>query len=178
MTTTYADHAIVQTSGNDFLQYRNASGAILYSINASGAVSTANGLAVSGFGQPGIVYTESASLGFAVFNTAAAVNMVAAAGPAGTYRFTLYAVTTTLFVTNTEETITLGFTDDDEAETVVWTTAALTAGTKLPPVSSTVSNSVTFRSTGTAAITWTPNVTGSAATAGAMAVSIVLERLI
>lgn len=126
---------------------------------------------------PTIVAGVSASLGFAVFNAAAAVALVPTGGPAGTYRFTLYGVTTTTFVTNTEETITLGFTDDDEAETVVWTTAALTAGTKLPPVSSTVSNSVTFRSTGSAAITYTPNVTGSAATAGAMAVSIVLERL-
>jgi hypothetical protein len=127
---------------------------------------------------PNVVYSYSASVGFAVFNGGAAVNMLAATAPAGTYRFTLYGITKTTFVTNTEETITLGWTDDDAAETVVWTTAALTAGTQLPPVSSTVSNSVTFRSNGTAAVTWTPAVTGSNATAGAMAISIVLERLI
>ena len=88
----------------------------------------------------GIVASVSSSLGFAVFNAAAAVNLVAATGPAGTYRVTLYGVTTTTFVTNTEETITFGWTDDNGANTVVYTTTAKTAGTLLPPVSATVSN--------------------------------------
>lgn len=127
-------------------------------------------------GAPQTVFVQNGSLGFAVFNSAAAVTMVPAGGPAGTYRFTLYGITTTTFVTNTNEIITLGFTDDNASATVAWTSAALTAGTKLPPVSSTVSNSVTFRSTGTAAITYTPSASGTS-TAGAMAVSVILERL-
>jgi len=177
---TFAQHATVQNDGqnNPFLNYTSSGGLSVYQINSSGQPSIQSSQALVGVGNPLIVYQYSASTGFAVFNTAAAVNMIAATAPAGTYRFTLYGITTTTFVTNTQETITLGWTDDQGARTVVWTTAALTAGTQLPPVSSTISNSVTFRSNGTAVVSWTPNVTGSAATAGVMAVSILLERLV
>jgi hypothetical protein len=176
----FAQHATVQQDGqgNPFLLYTGTGGNTLYEINSTGNVTTAGGITAAGIGQPVIVYSYSASTGFAVFNAAAAVNMQAATAPAGTYRFTLYGVTTTTFVTNTEETIVLGYTDDSAANTVTYTTAAKTAGTLLPPLSSTVSNSLTFRSNGTAAITWTPAVTGSNATAGVMAISILLERLV
>lgn len=128
-------------------------------------------------GAPQIVFQQNGSLGFAIFNSAAAVTMVPAGAPAGIYRITLFGVVTTTFTTGTAFVFTFGYTDDDQAETVVYTGAALTAGTKIPPVSSTVSNSITIRSTGVAAITYTPSGTGSAFAAGVMAVGIVVERL-
>jgi|SRR5580658_9865740 hypothetical protein len=119
---------------------------------------------------PQIVYSDNAALGFAVFNAAAAVTAVPAGAPAGVYQISLYLVTTTTFVTNTEETITFGWTDAQGNRTVVYTTSALTAGTTLV-------GSQLIESTGVNAITWTPNVTGSAATAGAANVSIVVQRV-
>lgn len=176
----FSQHADVQQDGqgNPFLTYRGQGGNVLFQIGSGGNPAVQGGVSMAGIGDTFIVYSLSASLGFAVFNTAAAVNMLPATAPAGTYRITLYGITTTTFVTNTQETITFGWTDDQGARTVVYTTAALTAGTQLPPLSSTISNSLTFRSNGTAAVTYTPAVTGSAATAGAMAVSILVERLI
>lgn len=160
-----------QDAGNPFIQFTNDSGGVLYAINSSGSVSTVGGVTTAGVGQAAVVAAVSASLGFAVFNTAAAVNLAAAAAPAGTYRVSIYMVTTTAFVTNTEETITIGWTDDDQAQTVTYTTTAKTAGNVLV-------GSQLIRSTGVAAITYTPNVTGSPATAGVASLSVVLERLI
>lgn len=109
--------------------------------------------------------------GFAIWNSAAAVNLAPATAPAGTYRISLYLVITTTFVTNTAVVATFGWTDDQGARTLVVTGAALTAGT-------TMIGSQLIRSAGTAAITYTPSVTGSAATAGNASVSAVAERLI
>lgn len=121
---------------------------------------------------PGIVASVNlATQAYGVFNTAAAVNLLAAAAPAGTYRVSIYLIITTSFSTNTEVTLTIGWTDDDTAQTVTYTTGAKTAGTTLV-------GSQLLRSTGAAAVTYTPNVTGSAATAGAASFSVVLERLI
>lgn len=174
MTTTYAQHATVQNDGqnNDFLHYTASTGAVLYAINSAGNTSVSGGLTLAGQGQPGIVYAVSLTAqGFAVFNTAAAVTMAAATAPAGTYRFSMYLDITTTFVTNTAVTMALGWTDDDQAQTSTTTGGALTAGTILQAT-------YTFRSNGTAVITYTPAKTGSAATAGAAAFSVVLERLI
>lgn len=122
--------------------------------------------------SPGIVSSINlATQGFAVWNTAAAVNLAAATAPVGTYRLTMYLTITTTFVTNTAVVATFGWTDDQGARTLVITGGALTAGT-------TMVASQLIRSAGTAAITYTPSVTGSAATAGAASVSAVLERLI
>ena len=109
---------------------------------------------------------------FGVFNTGAAITLVpAATANAGSYRVTQYVVITTTFVTNTAVTGTFGWTDDNGAQTATTTGGALTAGTTLV-------SSQLVRSTGAAAITWTPAKTGSAATAGAAAWSIVVERVI
>lgn len=122
--------------------------------------------------SPGIVNTVNLSAAaFGIWNTAAAVNLAAASAPAGTYRITLYLVITTTFVTNTAVVATFGWTDDQGARTLVVTGGALTAGT-------TMIGSQLIRSNGTAAITYTPSVTGSAATAGNASVSAILERLI
>lgn len=41
MTTTFADHAIVQNfSGNDFLQYTSSTGSVLFHVDKNGAVFT------------------------------------------------------------------------------------------------------------------------------------------
>jgi hypothetical protein len=183
--TTYASHAVVQQdAGNDFLHYVTASGAPLFTVNNSGNLSTVGGVAGTGLGAPVIAYGYNAAVGFGVFNTAAAVTMVAAAtANAGIYRLSYQLIITTSFVTNTELTLAFGWTDADQATTLTLTTAAKTAGAYLPATSggtitaSTLQTSI-FSSTGAAAITWTPNVTGSAATAGVAQVSIVLERLV
>jgi|SRR5579863_2742995 len=171
--TTLAQHAQVANDGqnNDFLHYTASSGQILYAINSSGNTSISGGVALVGLGQPSIVYTLSASLGFAVWNAAAAVNMLPTTVPTGTYRISLYLVTTTAFVTNTEEVITFGWTDDDQAQTLAFTTSAKSAGTTLV-------GSQLIRVVTSTAVTYTPSVTGSNATAGVNAVSIVVERLI
>jgi hypothetical protein len=184
--TTLAQHAQVTNDGqnNDFLHYIASSGQILYAINSAGNTSISAGLALQGQGQPAIVYAYNAAVGFAVFNTGATVTMVAAAtANAGLYRLSYQMIVTTSFVTNTEMTLAFGWTDADQASTLTLTTAAKTAGNYLPASSggtitaSTLQTSI-FSSTGAAAITWAPAVTGSAATAGVTQVSIVLERLI
>jgi hypothetical protein len=170
--TTYADHAQVQTSGNDFLHYVNSAGQVLFAINSSGAESVQSGVATVGLGGSLIVYQlNNASLGFAAFNTAAAVNMLPTTVPTGTYRISMYMVPTTTFATSTEEVITFGWTDDKQAQTLAVTSSAESAGTI------TVASQLIRVVTGTA-VTYTPSVTGSSATAGVMAISILVERVI
>lgn len=122
--------------------------------------------------SPNVVASvASTGVGFAAFNTAAAVNLVGATAPAGLYRATVYLLETTTFVTNTTTNVTIGWTDASQAQTnIVTTTSTLTAGTF-------VSGTVTFQSAGTAAITYTPGKTGSAATGGVASIYVVLERL-
>lgn len=170
---TFAVHGTYQQDGqgNAFLTYLSQTGSVVFQIGENGQLAVVDGLTSAGVGSPVVVAAVSASLGFAVFNTAAAVNLLPATAPAGTYRVSLYMVTTTTFVTNTEEVITFGWTDDDQAQTLAFTTGALTAGTTLV-------GSQLIRSAGTAAITYTPSKTGTAATAGVNALSIVVERLI
>jgi hypothetical protein len=132
--------------------------------------------------QAQIVAAVNTNSGFAVFNAATPVTLVPAGAPAGIYRLTAQLVITTSFVTNTEVVMAFGWTDADQATTLTLTTAAKTAGTYLPAtaggtITALVPNSQTFYSTGAAAITYTPSVTGTAATAGAAQVSIVVERL-
>ena len=119
-----------------------------------------------------IVYIfDNAALGFAVFNSAAAVTILPATALTGTYRISFYMVPTTTFATSTEEVITFGWTDDKQAQTAVFTSSAESAGTI------TQGDQMIRTVTGTA-VTWTPSVTGSAATAGVMAISIVAEKMI
>jgi hypothetical protein len=169
----YAQHATVTQDGqgNPFLVYTGQSGNVLYEVNSLGNVSVVGGITSAGIGQPQIVYSLNASLGFAVFNTATAVNMLPTTAPTGTYQIQLYLVTTTAFVTNTEEVITFGWSDASGAQTRAFTTTAKAIGTTL--VGSQLIQSVT----GTA-VTYTPSVTGSNATAGVNSVSIVVTRVI
>jgi len=119
-----------------------------------------------------VAATSQLTQGFAVFNAATAVTLLPATTPAGVYEVNIYMVLTTTFVTNTTANITLGYTDDVQAQSpIVVTTSTLTAGTA-------VFGAYTFRSNGTAAITYTPKVTGSAATAGAATFSIAVQRLL
>jgi len=172
MPTTNAAHAKVQyDAGNDFLQYTDDGGNVLFGINSKGSISISGGVAGVGLGSPLLVASVSASLGYAVFNTAAAVNLLPTTAPTGTYRISLYMVTTTAFTGATEEVITFGWTDDDQAQTVAYTSGAEAAGTI------TIGSQLVRFVTG-AALTYTPSKTGSTATAGAAAVSITVERLI
>jgi len=122
----------------------------------------------------GIGITEAtinlATQGFAVFNSATPVTLLSTA-PAGTYRISVYMVVTTLFVTNTSEIITIGWTDDHGAETLAVTASSVSAGTIAV-------GSQLLRVAGGSNITYTPSVAGGVASAGAASFSIVLERLI
>jgi hypothetical protein len=99
------------------------------------------------------------------------VTLVPAGAAAGTYRVNIFAVVTTTFVTATTVGHTIGWTDDQGAHTQANALSALTAGTF-----QTVSTIV--RSTGAAAITVTEIATVASATAGAMALSAFVERLV
>lgn len=103
--------------------------------------------------------------------TGTAVTLLPSGHPAGTYRVSLFAVITTTFVTAANVGHTLGWTDDQGAHTQANTLGALTAGT----LQTVVTN---VRSTGAAAITVTELAGTSNASAGAMALSVVVERLI
>lgn len=121
---------------------------------------------------PAVSQTNLAAQGFAVFNSATPVTLVAAAaGNAGTYRISVIEIVTTTFVTNTTTNITIGWTDDSAAQTLVVSPAALTAGSEAQATQ-------VIRSTGAAAITYTPKVTGTAATAGVASFSVIVERLV
>lgn len=108
---------------------------------------------------------------FGVFNTGAAINLLPSTAPAGTYRVSFYIVITTTFVTNTAVTGAFGWTDDNGAQTLTVTGGALTAGTTLLA-------SQLIRSSGSAAVTFTPAKTGSSASAGAAAWSVIVERVV
>lgn len=123
---------------------------------------------------PGIVGTtqNNSAVPFGNYTTGGtAVTILPSGSPAGTYRITVYAVITTTFTGATVVQHVLGYTDDQGARTVTFALGALTAGTLLTSTN-------TFRSTGAAAITITEQATVSNATAGAMALSVTLERLI
>jgi hypothetical protein len=120
-----------------------------------------------------VASVSNTGLGFAAFNSAAAVTLVpAGAVNAGTYAVNLYAVLTTAFATNTTWNFSLGFTDDQQAQTpIAFTSSTLTQGTALQ-------GTYIFRSTGATAITYTPGKTGSAATAGVVAFSLTVQRIL
>jgi hypothetical protein len=119
-----------------------------------------------------LVALLNTSLGFAVFNTGAAATLLPATAPAGTYVIGIYGVLTTAFATNTNWVVTLGWTDDQQAQTLALiNSATLTQGTF-------VQTTAIIRSNGTAAITYTPSKTGSAATAGVVALSLTVQRIL
>jgi hypothetical protein len=103
--------------------------------------------------------------------TGTVVTLVPAGAAAGTYRINIYAVVTTTFVGPTALQHNLGWTDDQAARTQTNALGALTAGTN--QIVTTV-----IRSTGAAAITLTEVGTVANATAGAMALSVFVERLV
>jgi hypothetical protein len=148
----------------------------------SGNYGTFAGLGITGSTAATVVGVVNGNYGFAVFNAGAVVNLAPTTAPSGIYRLTAQLVITTSFVTNTEITMAFGWADADQATTLTLTTAAKTAGTYLPAtaggtISALVNNSQTFYNVTGTAITYTPGNTGTAATAGAAQVSIVLERL-
>jgi hypothetical protein len=172
----------VSPDGTDFLHLDQIGGGRVLGINSSGVISTYDSTATAGIGVPVVVGAVNGNFGYAVFNTAAAVNLAPATAPAGIYRLSFQLIITTSFVTNTEVTMAFGWTDADQASTLTLTTAAKTAGNYLPAssggtITAATLSSILINSAGTAAITYTPGVTGSAATAGAAQVSVILERL-
>jgi hypothetical protein len=124
--------------------------------------------------SPGIVGTpiNNGALAFGSYTTGGTSNTLLATGhAAGTYRITVYAVITTTFVTSTAIQHNLGWTDDQGARTQTNALGALTAGTNQI-------FTTTVRSTGAAALVLNQVGTVANATAGAMALSAFVERLV
>lgn len=124
--------------------------------------------------SPGLVGTpiNNSAVPFGNYTTAGTtVNLVATGAAAGTYRITIYAVVTTTFTGATAIQHNLGWTDDQGARTQTNALGALTAGTNQILTT-------TVRSTGAAAITLSEVGTVSNATAGVMALSAFVERLV
>ena len=112
---------------------------------------------------------NNAAFPFGSFGTAITL-VPAAAANAGTYRVTIYGVVTTTITTATSWLFVLGYTDDKSALTpTVCTSASMTAN-------SVEQGTYFFRSSGTAAITITP--TAASAAAGAIAYTLILERIV
>src|SRR5277367_6788905 len=108
-----------------------------------------------------VAASQNAALGFASFGTA--ITLLPATAPAGTYEVNIYAVITTTITTATSWLFTLAFTDDKQGQTpTVCTSSTMTAGAN-------EFGAYTFRSNGTAAITFTP--TAVSAGAGVIAYS-------
>jgi hypothetical protein len=125
-------------------------------------------VATSQTGIPG----AGSTLTFAGLGTA--ITLMPATAPAGTYVFTVYGVCTTTLTGNSVSgfSFVLGFTDDKQAQTpTAATISSATAG-------AVAQGQYTFRSTGTAAITFTPTSLTGAATAGAIAYTVTLQRLL
>ncbi len=118
---------------------------------------------------PNIVATQSnAALAFGSFN--AAITVLAASHPAGTYRVSVYGVVTTTITTATSWALTLTYTDDQAARTnTISTNSTMTAGA-IQGASSLI------RSTGATALA--VNLVAASAGAGAVAYSVVVERVI
>lgn len=123
--------------------------------------------------SPGILANvNNAAVPFGNYTTAGTtVTLLPSTAVAGTYRVSIYAVITTTFTGATAVQHVVGYTDDQGARTVTFALGALTGGTLL-------TSTTTFRSNGTAAITVLEQGTVSNATGGAMALSVVVERLL
>ena len=118
---------------------------------------------------PGIVASLSnAALAFGSFN--AAVTLLASGHTAGTYRVSVYGVVTTTIVTATSWALALTFTDDQAARTdTITTNSTMTAG-QIQGASSLI------RSTGVTALA--VNLVAASASAGVVAYSVLVERVI
>jgi len=111
---------------------------------------------------------NNAALAFGSFN--AAVTVVPAGHTAGTYRVSVYGVVTTTITVATSWAIAITFTDDQGARTfTISTNSTMTAGA-IEGASSLI------RSTGATAIA--ANLVAASAGAGAVAYSVVVERVI
>ena len=130
------------------------------------------GDSIVGLGYPQIQAVVNSSVGFAVWNVTTVATLLASP-VAGTYRATFYGVMTTAFAASVTGTaLTLGWTDDSAAATVAYTAAAVTAGANF-------SGTQTFRSAANDAITYTMQYAAAkTTTAGVVALSIVLERIV
>jgi hypothetical protein len=140
--------------------------------DAMNAINTAFTTIVANTG--GIVGTpiNNSALAFGSYTTGGTANTLLASGhAAGTYRITLYGVITTTFVTSTAIQHNLAWTDDQGARTQTNAFGALTAGTNQIVTT-------TVRSTGAAALVLNQVGTVANATAGVMALTAIVERLV
>jgi hypothetical protein len=115
-----------------------------------------------------VASSQNAAFGFAGFGTA--ITLLPSSAPAGTYIISATDVITTTITTATSWLFTVGYTDDQGARTpTVCTSSTMTAG-------AVEQGNYTFRSSGTAAITFTP--TAASAAAGVIAYSVTLQRIL
>lgn len=119
---------------------------------------------------PGIVGTSINNSALAFGSMNAAVTVVPTAHPAGTYRVSVYGVVTTTIVTATSWALAITYTDDQAARTnTITTSSTMTAG-------AIQGSSSLIRSTGATAIA--ANLVAASASAGVVAYSVVVERVI
>ena len=173
---TFAQHATVTQDGqgNPFLVYTGQGGNTLYEINSLGNAVVVGGVTTAGIGQPVIVASYSASLGFALFVTsgAVAISIAPSTTPAGLYRLGIYTVISSSFSGNSVSAvpITVGWTDSVHSQTnVLLAEGTLTANFFQQ-------GTLMINNAGTAAITITPGATTGNPTAGAMSVYATLTR--
>lgn len=132
---------------------------------------TPYGDSVVGTGYPVLQAIVNSAVGYVTFNNTTVANLIASA-VAGTYRASFYGVLTTAFAATTVPTVTFGWTDDQAAATVPFTVAAVTAGANFY-------GTQLFRSAAGDAISYTLQYAAAkTTTAGVVALSITLERLI
>jgi hypothetical protein len=144
---------------------------LVYDANTNNWSVQSVALANSAISGPQVVAAINGAQPFGSYTTAG-VSLLSASLPAGTYRLSLYGVITTSLSGGSVSAagITLGYTDDDEAQTKASAYSAITAGGVAEIV-------YTFRSTGAAPITLTGTATTGNPTAGASSVSGILERI-
>src|SRR5271170_3439191 len=121
-----------------------------------------------------VASSQNAALAFGKLGTA--ITLLPATAPAGTYLFTCYGVITTSLSGGSVSgfAFVLGFSDDDQAQTPTAATVSQTAA------GNACQGSYMFRSNNAtpAAITFTPNYLTGAPTAGKIAYSVILQRVL
>lgn len=151
--------------------YGYSNGAMWYDQNLGSFAGMVNGQA-SPVTAPQFT-TSQPNTGFAVFNAATPITMLPSGHTAGLFRVDSYMVVNTPFSTCTSVSVAFGYTDNYNSAIVTQTLAALTAGSKF-----TSRNPINLFSSGTAAITYTPQQGGSACTAGAGSFYISMQRVL
>ena len=119
-----------------------------------------------------VASSQNSALAFGSIGTQ--ITLLPATAPAGTYLFTCYGVITVALTGGSVSgfAFPISYTDDFQAQTPTVATVSATS------TGSVCQGSYMFRSNGTAAIKFTPNYLTGQPTAGDIAYSVVLQRIL